>query len=70
MAGRQKTVDLVERFVGAQWLITSPQVEGLFVAHADLDEARRAVPGAIEMLRRMTKRGTAKREEAAHATAG
>ena len=49
-------VELVERKVGRQWLITSPDVPGLYVAHADRDAARRAVPGAIQMLRHMGER--------------
>lgn len=46
--------------VGGQWLITSPDVPGLYVAHKDREAAERAVPDAIAMLDRMEKRQDAK----------
>lgn len=49
-------IRLVEREVGRQWLITSPDVPGLYIAHADRAVARKAVPAAIEMLDEMTER--------------
>ncbi len=42
--------------VGTQWLVTSPDVPGLNVAHPDLDAAIRAVPHALQMLRSMAER--------------
>lgn len=45
-----------ERRVGSQWLITSAELPGLYVAHADLDVARRSTPAAIRMLREMAAR--------------
>ena len=47
--------------VGGQWLITSPDVPGLYVAHKDREVAERAVPDAIAMLDRMEKRQDAKK---------
>ena len=47
---------LVERQVGGNWLITSPDLPGLYVAHADLDTARKAAPSAIRMLTEMAGR--------------
>lgn len=44
------------RVVGRQHVITSPDVPGLYVAHADLEEARRSVDSAVEMLSRMRER--------------
>lgn len=49
-------IRLVERKIGRQWLITSPDVPGLYVAHADLETARKAVPSAVEMLGHMAER--------------
>lgn len=48
--------------VGDQWLITSPDIPGLYVAHKDRDAAERAVPDAIAMLKRMETRQAAKTE--------
>lgn len=52
---RIEGLEMVERRVGRQWLITSPDVVGLYVAHVDLDAARRAVPDAIDLLRTMAE---------------
>lgn len=49
-------VKLVERQVGSQWLITSPDLPGLYVAHADLEMARNAAPSAVRMLEEMAAR--------------
>lgn len=51
-------IKIVEEKVGGQWLITSPDLPGLYVAHADLDVARQSVPDAVEMLHRMAERRT------------
>jgi hypothetical protein len=56
MDERIEGVTLQERQVGRQWLITSADLPGLHVAHADLATARRAVPAAIRMLREMAAR--------------
>ena len=49
-------IRLEHRVVGNQHVFTSPDLPGLYVAHPDEEEARRAVPSAIEMLRGMNKR--------------
>ncbi len=49
-------LNLVERQVGQQWLITSPDVPGLYVADPSLEKAREAVPAAIELLADMNRR--------------
>ena len=49
-------IELKEERVGSQWLITSPDLPGLYVADSDIDVARRAVPDAIAMLERMGER--------------
>jgi hypothetical protein len=49
-------IELKEERVGSQWLITSPELAGLFVADSDLEAARKAVPEAIAMLERMAER--------------
>ena len=49
-------IKLVERQVGSQWLITSPDVPGLYVAHVDPEVARREVKPAIEAMDRARKR--------------
>lgn len=64
MSSVTEQVRLVEREVGRQWMITSPDVPGLYVAHADLDVARRAVPGAIQMLQEMQERAASKQDRA------
>ena len=56
MDERIEGVTVQERQVGRQWLITSADLPGLYVAHADLASARRAVPAAIRMLREMAAR--------------
>ena len=56
MDERIEGVRLQERQVGRQWLITSGDLPGLYVAHVDLATARRAVPAAIRMLRDMAER--------------
>ena len=50
-------IKVEERKVGSQWLITSRDLPGLYVAHADRETARRAAPSAIRMLREMAERG-------------
>lgn len=47
---------LIERRVGGNWLITSPDLPGLYVAHSDLATARKATPSAIRMLAEMAGR--------------
>ena len=49
-------VEVRERRIGSQWLITSDHVPGLYVAHADRETARKAVPEAVRMLRGMLER--------------
>lgn len=49
-------IKLEERRVGSQWLITSPDVPGLYVSHSDLEAARRDVQPAIEAMDRARKR--------------
>jgi hypothetical protein len=53
---RVEGIQVEERRVGKQWLITSTELPGLFVAHPDLEIARKSTPGAIRMLRDMAKR--------------
>lgn len=60
MSNVTEQVRLVEREVGRQWMITSPDMPGLYVAHADLNAARRAVPGAIQMLQEMRERAASR----------
>jgi hypothetical protein len=47
---------LVTEQIGSQWVITSPDVPGLYVAHAELDKALGGVASAIKMLAEMQKR--------------
>lgn len=54
-------VRIEHRVVGTQHVFTSPDVPGLFVAHADRETAQRDVPAAIEMLKRMQERLRSKR---------
>ena len=54
------TYKIIEERVGSQWLLTSPDLPGLFVADSDIDEARKAVPDAVAMLERMAERRQAK----------
>ena len=49
-------IEFKEERVGKQWLITSAQLPGLYVADTDLETARKAVPAAVAMLDRMTRR--------------
>ncbi len=49
-------IEYREERVGSQWLITSPQLPGLYVADPNLETARAAVPDAIAMLERMAER--------------
>jgi len=49
-------VRIEHRIVGTQHVFTSPDVPGLFVAHADREKAERDVPAAIEMLKWMHER--------------
>lgn len=51
-----KSIKLLEEKVGSQWLITSPDVPGLNVAHRDLETARSSVPAAMDMLKAMSER--------------
>ena len=55
-------IRLEHRVVGTQHVFTSPDVPGLYVAHADRDAAERHVPEAIEMLRRMQERRAQKQQ--------
>jgi hypothetical protein len=52
----ERTIRLDEKKVGPQWLITSPDVPGLFVAHEDIDVARRDVEPAIAAMDRARAR--------------
>ena len=49
-------IRLIEQVVGALSIITSPNVPGLYVAHADFGTARRNVEPAVRMLRAMKAR--------------
>ena len=49
------------RKVGTQYLITSPDVPGLYVAHEDEAVARAGVEPAIRMLEDMRQRRAARR---------
>lgn len=51
-----RDIRLVETFVGSQHVITSPDMPGLYVAHDDLETARRSVETAVRMLDAMTMR--------------
>jgi len=55
-------VELVKERVGNQWLITSPQLPGLYVADADLKQAEAAVPAAIRLLQEMKKKPQSARQ--------
>jgi hypothetical protein len=46
----------VHEVIGGQHVITSPDVPGLYVAHADEATARAHVPDAIKMLEDMAAR--------------
>lgn len=47
---------LVERKIGNQWLITSPDLPGLFVSHSDLAVARGDVLPTIRAMERVRER--------------
>ncbi len=49
-------IKLEHRVIGAQHVFTSPDLPGLYVAHADREIAERSVPEAVDMLQRMQKR--------------
>jgi hypothetical protein len=51
-----KSIRLVEQIIGTQHVITSPDVPGLYVAHADLETARREVKPTLDMMSRMDAR--------------
>lgn len=51
-----QNVRLEHRKIGSQHVFTSPDMPGLYVAHADYETARAGVPSAIEMLERMKER--------------
>lgn len=51
-----KRIRLIENIVGTQHVITSPDVPGLYVAHADLETARREVKPTLDMMARMSER--------------
>lgn len=53
-------IRLVEEKIGSQHVITSPDVPGLFVAHSDLETARRDVQPTIEAMDRVRSRIAAK----------
>ncbi|MFA6964841.1 hypothetical protein [Bosea sp. (in: a-proteobacteria)] len=50
------------RIVGTQHVFTSPDLPGLYVAHADKAVAERSVPEAVAMLRAMAARRAEKRQ--------
>lgn len=52
----KKPIRLIEQIIGAQHVITSPDVPGLYVAHADLETARREVEPTLAMLKAMADR--------------
>lgn len=49
-------IKLEHRVVGALHVFTSPDLPGLYVAHADRETAERNIPEAVEMLRQMQAR--------------
>ena len=49
-------IRLVKQQIGRQWVITSPDVPGLYVADADLEKALSSVEPAVQMLTDMQKR--------------
>lgn len=55
-AAQTTKVRLVERHVGNQFVITSPDVPGLYVAHVDPETARRDVDAAIAAMERVRER--------------
>ncbi len=55
-------IRLSERVVGDLHVITSPDVPGLYVAHADLETARRNVGPAVQMLETMEARRAQRRK--------
>lgn len=50
------------RIVGTQHVFTSPDLPGLYVAHADKAVAESSVPEAVAMLRAMAARRAEKRQ--------
>jgi hypothetical protein len=52
----KKQIRLIEQKIGTQHVITSPDVPGLYVAHTDLETARREVEPTRAMLTQMLER--------------
>jgi hypothetical protein len=55
------TVRLETTRVGTNWVVRSPDVPELFVAHADRDVAESNVPAALAMIERMKERVAARK---------
>lgn len=50
------TLRLIVERVGSQWLVTSPDLPGLQVAHPEQEVALSSVPSAVEALKRVQRR--------------
>ena len=57
-----KDIRLEHKVVGRQHVFTSPDLQGLYVAHSDYDIAKASVPSAVEMIERMQERRNQRRE--------
>ncbi|MCP1549393.1 MULTISPECIES: hypothetical protein [Methylobacteriaceae] len=53
---RAEGIKLVQRKVGTEFVITSPDVPELHVSHPDPDRALAGVPDALDMIERMKDR--------------
>ena len=61
---------LEHRIIGSQHVYTSPDVPGLFVAHADQQTALDSVPSAIKVLEEMKARRKQRDKVAAAVNSG
>ena len=59
---------IVER-IGSQWLVTSPDLPELHVAHAEQEVALSSVPGAVDALKRVQRRFEARQKSRKRAAA-
>lgn len=55
-----KKIRIVEEKIGSQYLFTSPDVPGLYVAHTDRETALRGIQPMIEAMDRVRQRYAAK----------
>lgn len=60
---KQHQYFLVQRKIGNQWLITSPELPGLFVSHSSLEVAKSDVLPTIQAMDRVRERFIKKRAE-------